>query len=340
MRSTRLLLLPIVSWAAAACSSDNLAATIDAAVDAKSAADAPANTPDAPVTIDAPVTTPDARPDAPPPIDARPPADSPPPPIDAVPPVDSPPGTPDAAAVVSTGFLIDSLTLLDPHIYYNLGLCIDVTSTADSMVNNAITQDQNNDGYRDLSILITMSPLNQGATATTAASVMYAQCTCPGGMVQCPTDTSCGPGQPRVDGTVTNQPSGTCLGALPGTTTAPTLSNGYTGIPDTTGPCFLSSVVSLTVNFGGAPITLEDAQAAGVYVGDPANGISNGLIRGFLPQSSADNIMLMGMPLSSFLPGGMGCCADHSDLDTGPNNEPGWYMYLQYTAHQVPYSGD
>ncbi len=69
-------------------------------------------------------------------------------------------------------------------------------------------------------------------------------------------------------------------------------------------------------------------------------------MRGFLKQSDANALTIDlsaigdGMvTMSSLLAGGNGSCmTDHSDKDTGPNGEPGWYLYFNFTAVSVPYT--
>jgi hypothetical protein len=75
----------------------------------------------------------------------------------------------------------------------------------------------------------------------------------------------------------------------------------------------------------------------------------NGIIRGFISEADADSIELpAGLPLvgeqpvSSLFPGGTGNCRTGEgidDRDIGPDSEPGWYFYLNFTAHEVDWTG-
>jgi len=85
---------------------------------------------------------------------------------------------------------------------------------------------------------------------------------------------------------------------------------------------------------------------AATYVGNPASSLSNGLIVGFLAESTADTILLPptvplfgNQPLSVVLPGGTGNCALHDDRDVGPGGALGWYFYLNFSAHRVTWTG-
>ncbi|MGH2400815.1 MAG: FlgD immunoglobulin-like domain containing protein, partial [bacterium] len=117
-------------------------------------------------------------------------------------------------------------------------------------------------------------------------------------------------------------------------------------ITSASAPCFVSAEATLTVDFlDGVPFTLRHAQVAATYVGSPATGLANGLIRGFLTEADADATIIPasfpvvgGMPVSALLPGGTNCCAAHSDKDM-VEGVPGWWMYFNFTATEVPYAG-
>ncbi|HEX5123741.1 MAG TPA: hypothetical protein VFV97_10890, partial [Rhodanobacteraceae bacterium] len=71
---------------------------------------------------------------------------------------------------------------------------------------------------------------------------------------------------------------------------------------------------------------------------------SGGLMRGFLRESDADQIMVDPgtgpVVLSSLLPGGTGSCAAGvtNGLDSD-RNEPGWWMYLEVRLDSVSATG-
>lgn len=65
---------------------------------------------------------------------------------------------------------------------------------------------------------------------------------------------------------------------------------------------------------------------------------------GFLSEAVADATMVdLGagpVPLSSLLPGGTGNCDSGDDKDLGPDGTtPGWWMYFNFTALAVTYTG-
>jgi hypothetical protein len=91
------------------------------------------------------------------------------------------------------------------------------------------------------------------------------------------------------------------------------------------------------------PFQLSEVAGAATYDGDPATGLVHGLLRGFLNEAQADattvTLPLLGdVPLSSLLPGGTDCCADHDDRDMDSGGASGWYVYLTFTAVEVPYT--
>jgi hypothetical protein len=111
-------------------------------------------------------------------------------------------------------------------------------------------------------------------------------------------------------------------------------------------PCFNTTPVTITFPFGIFTVPLQDVRAGARYVGSPANQLADGLLFGFLSESDANSIVLppsvpifAGQPISVLLPGGTGNCATHTAKDTGPLGQPGWYFYLNFTAHRVTWTG-
>jgi len=109
--------------------------------------------------------------------------------------------------------------------------------------------------------------------------------------------------------------------------------------------CFYSDKVLMTVPFLGAQLVFEDADVAAEYVGDPATGMLNVLIRGFMSEADAQativQLPILGAtPLSDLLPGGTGCNVGHDDRDLGPDGVTmGWWFYFNGTAVEVSYIG-
>jgi hypothetical protein len=201
-----------------------------------------------------------------------------------------------------------------------------------SQLQQQMTGDADSDGLLDLSPTVVFRPLAQAGTAT-AASIHRARCTAPSAT------TTCSPDAGQTITTAQNAATGLCLAPLPGTTRP------YSpGITSATGPCFSTAPQPLTFALLGVPLPLERAQVAATYVGNPASGLVNGLVRGFLPETAANAILLPvdlpiigGRPLSSVLAGGAGACGTRSDRDM-VDGISGWWFYFNYSATRVPWT--
>lgn len=259
--------------------------------------------------------------------------------------------TPTPGGEPPTAFRASTLALADPHAWadpFGTGLCLDLTSTVNSLLNTPIQSDGDDppDGYLDLSILIVFRPLDQTGPGGTADAVIGADCTAPA------SSTTCSVGGATVQPVAyTNQAAGTCLAAIPGTT------GGYSpAINTTTAPCFVTGQLDVSFEFSGITIPLQGGRVAGGYVGTPATSLSQGLLYGFLDEATADLVVLPadlpapfgGATLSSLLAGGTGNCKTaqprgpctvgcRDDRDIGPGGMLGWYFYLNYSATQVPF---
>ena len=249
-----------------------------------------------------------------------------------------------------TAFRLRDLDLRDPHIYVQIPFsgCNDLTDTdltvfgmavdsINTQLQNAIQLDGNMDGLLDLSLVVVFRPLDQAAAG---GSLDFYSAACSAPM----SSTACSPGGDVPDtATYTNQTTGTCLDIAPGSTRP------YTPRVSTpAGPCFVTAPLTIAISLGGGvTVPLERAQIAASYVGAPATGLSNGLLRGFLTEATADATLLPaslpvigGDPLSSILAGGTGSCTrrdDRDDLD-GDGTPDGWWFYLNFPASEVPWS--
>ena len=242
-------------------------------------------------------------------------------------------------------FRFSDLDLRDPHVFVeiNVGIpvCIDATDDSGFGVSindnlaTAITTDGDGDGLLDLSALLLFRPLDptlQGLRLDLAQG----RCTAPVEITECEPE----PLVPATELTYTSETVGDCLIALPGTT------SGYApGIAEPTAPCFVTPPQTLMVDFLGVPLELGDAQIAGSYVGDPVTSLEDGLLFGFLSETDADALVLPadlpivgGLPLSALFPGGAGNCASGDDRDTHLG-VVGWWIYFNYRADVVPFSG-
>ena len=256
-----------------------------------------------------------------------------------------------AALAASTAYRFTDLDLRDPHMYVSFLGCRDVTDTPltgfsiNGELQTNIQTDGDGDGLLDQSLLLVFDPLDQ---AGSGAPLRFGESSCTAPMA----GTTCGPipYEQLVSLSSTNSTMGACLGALAGTTRP------YSpAVVTSSAPCFASAeapVFTLSILGASVPLTLRSLRVAATYVGTPAGSLVNGLMRGFLRESDADATILPasfpligGLPLSQLLPGGdppgagNNNCAGHSDKDTGPSGEPGWWMYFNFVAQPVAYTG-
>lgn len=245
---------------------------------------------------------------------------------------------------VATAFRMSDLDLMDPHIYLRFIGCRDITNgnvplnaspPINGLLQNAITMDEDSDGLLDLSFLAIFRPLDQTNAASGGITIAEADCTAPMSSTSCVVD----PAMHTIEnGTYTTDTVNDCLDVFANTT------YGYTpNVNASMPPCFMSTTIDLTIDISGIQVPLTDVQIGATYVGNPATGLSNGLLRGFISEADADNITLPmslpligGDPLSSVLAGGTGACANHDDRDVGPDGTTmGWWFYLNFPADQV-----
>jgi hypothetical protein len=86
-----------------------------------------------------------------------------------------------------------------------------------------------------------------------------------------------------------------CLAGLPMTTGPNNVGNYTPGVVPVAGPCAATGAFDLTLNLGTdfvITIPLQGLELAATYDGDPADGLINGLARGFVPESAADAVKL------------------------------------------------
>jgi len=305
----------VVALLAVAACGDNKGRPIPA--DADVDRDGPVATADGPVaTPDGPVATPDgATPDSP-----TPPADGP-------------------VAVTPTAFRLTTLFLRDPHIQVSSDTdCFDVTDpnplgiAVNDLIATNMTTDADGDTFLDFSPVLIFRPLGAGAPS---GPVDFAIARCTAAM---PTSCTTGPAAPTPM-TATNAATGTCLAPISGTT------SGYTPPVGTTpAACFATADQPLHIELSGIPVNLIHTQIAATYEGDPATGLTSGLLRGFLTEAEADMTFLpasLGLGddvrLSLLLSGGNGNPCMPSDKDT-VDGVSGWWFYLNFTAAPVPWT--
>jgi hypothetical protein len=249
--------------------------------------------------------------------------------------------------VERTAMRITSLALRDPHIYFKNGAaCGDLTPIANSSTfPDAIVQDTDGDGFADLTILAVYKPLDPAQT-THPFEMVFGNCL----PSEDPAMTSCeaDPLTERVPLTVTDMASGECLGVVPDSLTV-----AYDTPPTTPqGPCFVSDEFTADIAIGSLTVPLQAANVAATYTGDPADGLIDGLLRGFVSEAAAEGavipdsvILIGGLPLHDVLAGGIdpGSCNVGTepigdDRDLGPDGTTaGWWFYVNFTASVVPF---
>jgi cysteine-rich repeat protein len=240
--------------------------------------------------------------------------------------------------VPPTGFRIVTMQLADPHIYFASFGCSDLTSVVNGQLSSNLTGDADNDGFLDLSPVAVFRPLAQGK-AGSSLDFLLGKCKKADG-------TCSGNGVTKYSADESNITQGTCL--VPGADhyTGYDSGNNATPVNSVQNNCMVTASTTLEISLQGTSLTLQDAQIAAVYSGNPATGLTSGLVRGFLSKADADNAILpanlplVGGKAISALLGGFGNCTSapgHDDTDTF-NGQQGWYFYLNFTAQQGPYA--
>lgn len=275
-------------------------------------------------------------------------------------------------------FRVVRLEVIDPHFYFDpfgTGVCHDITnppgllgSSLNGLTQQSLEQCDPVGGgsvprcTHDFNLLAIFDPLNR----TTGQGGALADCTYGGDPCEATVGfddecTRCAGGV-NCSGVLTDAAATTygvagaghiCLNAYAGTT-GPNNGGSYTpAIVPTDGPCAVSGAVALPLPLGTNFVTLplQHLQLAGQFVGDPATGLTKGLMRGFVSETAADATMvnfevLASVPLSALLAGGQNSCApsggtnnNQDDRDTHPpdnlGGELGWWFYIAFEAEAV-----
>lgn len=259
-----------------------------------------------------------------------------------------------AGAQTRQAFRVDSLRILDPQVFIDplgTGSCVNLTNPP-GLLNisvNGIVQDFLDDcapvenGVAEpcvngFNLVTVFDPLDQ----TPGAGGSLEECTIGGNpcTLQVGLVDSCTRDGDGVvcDGTLSNDSMTTyqnagegvvCLSGLPGTT-GPNNTGSYTpAVTPVEGPCGVSGEFDLTLDLGSdfvITIPLRGLQIAAEYVGDPTDGLINGVARGFVPESAANAIKLDLADLSDGLLRGsktLGQVLPGADLCDGGLNDGG-----------------
>ncbi len=244
------------------------------------------------------------------------------------------------------------LDLRDPHVFLPITVppfptvCYDFTDNAiptttvsfNGNIQASYNSDTNPaDGFLDASSLLWFRPLRQNGRVARVDNGA-ADCLAPA-----PT-TGCGPSATAVPTTYSYAAfaTGVCMAPLAGTIGSPAYSP---AIASPAAACFVTAPRTIQLDNGGTPITLIDAQIAASFNATPATALSSGLLRGFLRESDANQIVISdpalpngGVTLASLLAGGSGSCSTRNDRDTH-RGESGWWFYFNFQAASVTYSG-
>lgn len=240
-------------------------------------------------------------------------------------------------------FRFTEMFVRDPHFFVlGLGvLCLDVTDmtpmgpSINEQFNAAINGDDPMmpDDNLDLNLLLLFRPLDQGDGATGDMDFANGVCTVP------PIECDIQEGTDPFPTTYVSMAAGTCLEPDP----THLSSANYNPQPGSSeGPCFGSAAGDVVINTSAFALPLSDSLIGAQFVGDPANEFVSGTLRGFLSRADAEGLVLPpeiqdstgAMVIAELLPGGMGNCAAHDDMDGD-----GWWMYVDFTAQRVPWVG-
>ena len=241
-------------------------------------------------------------------------------------------GTGPGSTVVA--FRVNSLALVDPPIFATVSpLCLaNVSGAVNDAVTESVTTDVDEDGFIDTNLvqLVAVPTLTIGDVME--AELVAPQCVEPASNTSCtmPSDGL------RTATTIENVGGdGVCFAPIAGTTAAGAGVNTPTASATTT--CGVADVGALVVGLGGINIVLEDTTMAAEWVGDPATGMPNGVVAGFITQAGAESALLPAdVPILGGSPLANSLCA--ADLDDHPVHGAGWWFYLNFTAEAVPYT--
>ena len=235
----------------------------------------------------------------------------------------------------ATVFRIGSVALRDPHLFSTVVfLCVDSTEVINGEFQQQLNADEDADGFYDASALAVFRPLD----ASGRPGVLENQA----GICTTESPPQCAPaGDPPIArwyAAFDLSPPTVCLGALPDTT------SGYSPpVPEPGGTCFTATAVDTTFALGKLSIPLWDTQYAAPFPATTGSS-GGGLLRGFLRETDADQIVLdiggQNIALSSLLPDGTGSCA--TNVAHGKDSErgaAGWWMYLEYRLDAVSAGG-
>jgi hypothetical protein len=235
-----------------------------------------------------------------------------------------------------TAFRLDSITLVDPHVYAVLVSmdpmppCIDGTVFLnDDLLAGAIA-----DGSIDIVVLF---PSYDEDAEEIEASLRPAECEPAGAPTMCSDSMAT-----TLDTTAQNMASGDCFRP-----DASTLGAGYALPNAPSSPCFTSMPGELTLPLpglaGGTSVVLQDVQFSATYAD---SGLVEGVLAGFATQAEAevtvldDGMVVMGgATLWEVIAGGDACETTIDDTDVHPDHGTGAWIYFDFTATPIGWTG-
>jgi hypothetical protein len=254
----------------------------------------------------------------------------------------------------------NSLALEDPHTildtsYLFVTLCGDITwdpmtipfigseiPGLNPTFANLVTTDDDDDGYLDYSYVLAFDDLVQTNDAMGTGQAVQSDCT---DMTHCtPTD-----GGQQITAGYTVKRTGSCMPAAAADLDPVTWKDGRVSTLNqpTAGAngCFYTEPVTFTLELllQGAPVViqLDDTVIAGSFNADPATGINNGVLIGWLPESRAQNIDIhvtdpvdLTVNLADdVLPDG-DSCPGHDGRDMH-DSEAGWWFMVNLSGASI-----
>ena len=233
----------------------------------------------------------------------------------------------------AVAYRIDTLQLVAPRISETP--LMDMTETFNIHLRSALGEDvEPADGWLDLSLVLAFDDLS-AETEGGQLDLVPANCTHPA------ESTACGPTPGRLiaPSSYTEQSSGSCMDIV----LDPAPSNPADEVNVPSAPCFSTAPATVTLSFAAMSLELDHAVLAARY-GDqsPPERLLEGVLVGFLPKSRSDAIMvdrrLRGSAFVPSPPQPFSTLIAEDALATGPEGEPGYYMYFNFEAGRVAYT--
>jgi hypothetical protein len=238
-----------------------------------------------------------------------------------------------------TAYRTITLGIADPHLYTNIGVCIDITSTANDEFRTAIAD-------YSLNFVNLFRPLDTSIATNPDEFITSAVCTA-GSPDSCTRDIGDAPIATIANNQMTG--SATCLSA-----NASHLNASYSVPNAPSVPCFSTDSRTFNIDLGGILITLTDAQIGATYdTGTPPDGLLTGVIIGFLSVAEAqaavfpaDTPLIGGDSLYEHLAHGRasGSACETAmgtwnvdDSDTNGATE-GFWFHINFTAELVDWT--